>query len=120
MADALGIHRLNFGYFAWFSGSIFCGCSWVKSQSGRDWGGHLDRVPDRGDAADEAAVQKTIQTVQTCLDRLRTRNEIAFILAWHAEGNLKARLERVGYTFEAALCEIGEFLAAEVRSDLCV
>jgi hypothetical protein len=83
-------------------------------------GGHLQWFFGAGDSRDEAVQQKATQTVQGCLERLRRRDEIAFVLAWHVEGSPKACLEAAGYTFEVALGEIGEFLAVELRSDLCV
>jgi hypothetical protein len=67
----------------------------------------------------EVTQQKTIETVQRCIERLQKHDEITFILAWYAEGTARARLDRVGYTFQEAMTGIGDYLAEAVRADLC-
>jgi hypothetical protein len=69
--------------------------------------------------APDKAQQKTIQTVRKCIEQLKSNDQIAYIIAWAVERDPVPHLDLAGYTFEAAMREIAEFLAVEVRSDLC-
>jgi hypothetical protein len=85
----------------------------VKGRRLYCFGGPERKMPD------EVTQQKTIETVQKCIERLQKHDEITFILAWYAEGTARARLDRVGYTFQEAMTGIGNYLAEAVRADLC-
>jgi hypothetical protein len=80
--------------------------------------GHLHWFRDSSKSPDEANQQKAMQTVQKCIEQLRIRDDVSYILAWHVEGDTVPHLDTAGYDEVSALTEMGEFLAEEVRCGL--
>jgi hypothetical protein len=79
---------------------------------------HWFRDPKNG-LPDKASREKTIATMQSCLDRLRAREDIDFALVWYVEGETKAHLELAGFTLQIAFSEIRDLLGDAVHDALC-
>jgi hypothetical protein len=79
---------------------------------------HWFRDPENG-LPDKASREKTIATMQSCLDRLRAREDIDFALVWYVEGETKAHLELAGFKLQMAFSEIRVLLGDAVHDALC-
>jgi hypothetical protein len=75
------------------------------------------RDPQEG-LPDEATRGATIAAVQSCLERLRRRKDIHFVLAWHIEGEDKPHFDLVGVSEDKVFEQIGDFLGEEVKDHL--
>ncbi|MFC1597214.1 hypothetical protein ACFL5Q_04645 [Planctomycetota bacterium] len=70
------------------------------------------------DLPDEATRGATIAAVQSCLERLRRRKDIHFVLAWYIEGADKPHFDLVGVSEDKVFEQIGDFLGEEVKAHL--
>ncbi|MFC1597213.1 hypothetical protein ACFL5Q_04640 [Planctomycetota bacterium] len=79
---------------------------------------HWFRDPENG-LPDKASREKTTAVMQSCLDRLRAREDINFALAWYVEGEREAHLELAGFKLQMAFSEIRDLLGEVVHEALC-